>query len=66
MNRNAVLGAGLAALVVLAILAFTGGKQAAPAPAQAPVQQAPLPTLDGVTEKPAGSGSPASAAPSHH
>lgn len=50
MNRRVVFGAGLATLLVGAVLALTGGaKFPAPAP-QAPVKGAPLPSLEPMME----------------
>lgn len=53
MNRNVVSGALLALAVVAVVLVSTGGRKAQPAPVAAPVQQAPIPSLDGVQSEPA-------------
>lgn len=50
MNRNVVFGAGLATLLVGAILVLTGGSKAPTVPAQVPVKGAPLPSLEPMME----------------
>lgn len=50
MNRNIVFGAGLATLLVGAILVLTGGSKAPTVPPQVPVKGAPLPSLESMME----------------
>ena len=60
MNRNVVFGALIALALAGTVVVVTGGRKVS-APAQAaPVQQAPIPSLEGVQAEP---GKTASTAP---
>jgi hypothetical protein len=59
MNRNVVFGALLALAVVGTVVVVTGGRKPAATAAPAPVQQAPIPSLEGVQSEPGKQPTPA-------
>jgi hypothetical protein len=49
-QRTIIFGTSLAAVLVVAILVLTGGREPAPAAVSAPAGEAALPMLDGVNK----------------